>query len=520
MLFLVGLVVLLRLALLPIHPVPTPESAEDFSHLLLGDTLTHLRLANPPHPLHQFFETAYVLQNPSYSSIYGLGQGLALAFGQLVFGLPWAGVLLSMAMLSALCYWMLRGWTGPGWAFAGGLVAVCEFGPLNRWMNCYGGGAVSGLAGCLVFGALPRLRRRAGTRDAVLLGLGLGVQMLTCPYESLLLDLSALLFFLPDLRRRDQWPRLARIGAAAALALMPAAVLFLAHNGAVTGNWTTLPSALSRYQYGVPAAFTFQPNPVPHATLTPAQRLCYASQAAAHGPTDTLATFLGRLAGRAGFYRFFLAAPLCLALPFFLPLVGRFRFAWIAATLLALALWANFYPYFFPQCIAAATGLFLLVAVIGLERLSGWKIRGCQAGRLAAESILFLCAANFLFWYGVHALGGESMLRAMAPYETAPGLVLGDPGGRRAIDRRLAEAPGRQLVFVRYYWLHDNREWIHNAADIDSARVVWALELTAEENAQLQRYYPDRTVWLMLPDALPPRLLPYPASTGPFLNPE
>jgi hypothetical protein len=60
----------------------------------------------------------------AYSSIYPLGQGIALAFGQIVFGDPWVGVLLAAGLFSALCYWMLRGWTSPGWALAGGLMTV------------------------------------------------------------------------------------------------------------------------------------------------------------------------------------------------------------------------------------------------------------------------------------------------------------------------------------------------------------------------------------------------------------
>ena len=66
-------------------------------------------------------------------------------------------------------------------------------------------------------------------------------------------------------------------------------------------------------------------------------------------------------------------------------------------------------------------------------------------------------------------------------------------------------------MFVRYFSSHRYGEWIHNAADIDGARVVWALELSPDENAKLKSYYPDRTVWLLEPDALPPRLVPYPA---------
>src|SRR4051794_10044867 len=71
--------VALRVLLLPGSPIPTPSVSDDFSYLLLADTLRHLRLANPPHPLHQFFETFFVLQEPTYSSIFPIGQGLVLA---------------------------------------------------------------------------------------------------------------------------------------------------------------------------------------------------------------------------------------------------------------------------------------------------------------------------------------------------------------------------------------------------------------------------------------------------------
>ena len=128
-----------------------------------------------------------------------------------------------------------------------------------------------------------------------------------------------------------------------------------------------------------------------------------------------------------------------------------------------------------------------------------------------------LCGAHFLFWYGIQALGDEQIVLAMGPYETGDGINFGDPQGRIAINRRLAETAGRQLVFVRYFPSHRYDEWIHNAADIDSARIIWALELSPDENAKLVGYYPDRTVWLLEPDASPPRLIPYPRRAGPFL---
>src|ERR1700676_2300002 len=99
MLVLAILPVVLRLALLWHHPIPLPDIYDEFGHLFVADTLRHFRFANPPHPMHRFFETFFVLQEPTYSSIYPLGQGIALAFGKMIFGHPWAGVVLSTAAL-------------------------------------------------------------------------------------------------------------------------------------------------------------------------------------------------------------------------------------------------------------------------------------------------------------------------------------------------------------------------------------------------------------------------------------
>jgi hypothetical protein len=197
MAMLAGLPILLRVALLAQHPVPIPRVADDFSYLLLGDTLAHFRFANPMHPMRRFFEGVFVVQEPSYSSIFPMGQGLVLAFGQLVFRQPWAGVVLSAGALCAASCWMLRAWVAPTWALLGGLLAAIEFGPLSPWMNTYWGGAVSALAGCLVFGALPRLRRGTRTRDATLLGIGLGLQLLSRPFEFVILVVVVALFFVP-----------------------------------------------------------------------------------------------------------------------------------------------------------------------------------------------------------------------------------------------------------------------------------------------------------------------------------
>ena len=483
--------IVLRLMLLGQHPVPVPSVSDDFSYLLLGDTLAHFRLANPVHPMHRFFETVFVQQEPTYSSIYPLGQGLVLAIGQLLFRLPWAGVALSIGVLCALCYWMLRAWVTPAWALAGGLLAVMEFGPLNQWMNTYWGGAVSAIAGCLVFGSLPRLWKNATRRDAALLGVGLGLQVLTRPFESVLLALCILPALIPILRRN--------VAAVALLAALPAVGLTLLQDKAVTGNWLTLPYMESRYQYGVPATFTFQRMPAPHSPLTREQQWDYQAQTDVHNESPAYFT---RLLSRVRFFRFFFLTPLCAALLFFLPSLRRRRYLWVAASAAIFSLGTNFYPYYYPHYIAALTGVFVLMSVVGLERLS-------RLGRDAARLVVLLCVAHFAFWYGLHFFGNPDVFAATGPYETWDFINFGDAEGRIAIGRQLAQSPGRQLVFVHYGPAHLLREWIHNAADIDGAPVVWALDLGPDEDAKLVRYYPHRTAWLVEPDAVPPRLTPF-----------
>lgn len=472
MLALAVLPVALRLTLLPIHPVPVPDLYDEFSHLFVADTLRHFRLANPPHAMQRFFETFFILQQPTYSSIYPIGQGVMLALGKAVFGTPWAGVLLSTAAFCSLCYWMLRGWTTPGMALLGGLLAVFEFGPLNQWTNSYWGGGLSAAAGCLVFGALPRLRERRRFLDGGLLGLGIAIHLLTRPYETVFLCAAVLLYLIPAR---------VRIPVATVLAILPAIGITLLQNKSVTGNWTTLPYSLSQEQYGVPASLTFQARPVPHRPLTREQELDYRMQRGFRSTErDTLTSYLQRLEFRVRYYRFYFYAPLYLALLAFLISIRDYRHGWVVLTLGLFALGTNFFPAFQFHYLAAVVCLFVLMSVEGLRRIGG----------PAARVIVYLCIAQFAFSYATHATA--------------------TPARRIAIDRQLAAIPGKLLVFVRYWPQHVfQEEWVWNEADIDASRIVRARDLGDVDNKQLIEYYPGRTVLLLEPDASPPRLTPW-----------
>lgn len=500
MIILALLPIVLRLAILNHHPAPVPDIYDEFGHLLVADTLRHGRLANPPHPFARFFETFFVLQQPTYSSIYPLGQGIALAIGWTIFGHPWAGVLLSTAALCSLCYWMLRGWTTPGWALAGGMLAVMEFGPLSQWMNSYWGGSFAAAGGCLVFGALPRLRVSPSVRDASLLGVGFAINFLTRPYESIFLAI-AVGVFLVLCPPKGNWLRL---GAVSAAVIIPALGLTALQNKRVTGTFAELPYSLSQYQYGVPAALTFEKDPVPHRELTPQQEMEYKSQMAfLGGQKETLISYLLRLEYRARYYRFFFLAPLYVALPFFFAAFRERRYLWVAGTLLLFALGINCFPAFQLHYLAGVTCLFVLVSVVALERL----------GRLSAEAprfLLILCAAQFLFWYSLHVFENRPFSSDLRAYETWDEIHQPGEERRRTVADQLAQIPGKLLVFVSY-WPHHmfQDEWVYNSADIDGSRIVWARDLGAAEDAKLRAYYPGRSVWLLEPDASPPKLSRY-----------
>ena len=355
---------------------------------------------------------------------------------------------------------------------------------------------------------MPRLRDHWRTRDAVLLGLGLAIHILTRPFESMFLVFSVMLFFAPLFRIRRE---LLRAAAIAALVVLPALGLMLAHDKQVTGNWTTLlPYALCRYQYGVPSTFTFQENPVPHNQLTREQQISYDVQSFVHGPgTDTVSSFLERLAGRVRFYRFFFLPALYLALPAFLWSLRDPRMRYVFVTLLIFFVGTNVYGYFYAHYVAGVTCLFLLVTVLSLEYLSRLKIAGHLVGPDAVRLILFLCAAHFLFWFGVQLASNQEFARDLEQYQTWDEVNHGDLDGRLEVNHQLAQYPGKQLVFVRYWPKHTLTEWVYNSADIDRQSVVFARDLGAGENEKLLAYYPDRAVWLLEPDARPPKLSPY-----------
>ncbi len=79
---------------------------------------------------------------------------------------------------------------------------------------------------------------------------------------------------------------------------------------------------------------------------------------------------------------------------------------------------------------------------------------------------------------------------------------------RDGIEKGLEKVPGKSLVLVSYKAQGNSdtpHEWIYNAADIDSAKIVWAWDMGPAKNQELIDYFNDRQVWKIEVSEIPSR---------------
>ena len=259
---------LLRLAILPVCPIPHPFVPDDFSFLLAADTFASGRLANPTPAMWVHFETMHVSMQPTYASMYFPAQGLVLAAAKLLTGNPWYGVLLMSVLMCAAICWMLQAWLPPTWALLGGMVSVLHIGLFSYWINTYtGAGSIAALGGALLLGALPRFLKAPRLRYTLLMAVGVVLVAATRPFEGLFL-------FLPVAAMLGHWlffgkhrpsPRMLFRLSAAPLALLVATAAWMGYyNYRAFGSPLTLPYTLNRNTYAIAPYFVWQaPRPEP-----------------------------------------------------------------------------------------------------------------------------------------------------------------------------------------------------------------------------------------------------------------
>ncbi|HEY6946492.1 MAG TPA: hypothetical protein VI431_15240 [Candidatus Acidoferrum sp.] len=495
-------VIVVRLAVLPLLPVPVPGIHDEYSYLLLGDTLAHGRLTNPTHPMWMSFESFHINWFPTYCSKYPPGQGAVLALGELL-GQPWIGVILSVAAMCAAILWMLQAWLPARWALLGAVLVALKFGIASYWMNSYWGGAVAATGGALVLGAIPRIARRARTRDALLLGLGLAILANSRPFEGLLFSIPVaiwLLWWLAGKTKPARGPRTRVVRVVAP----PSAVLLLTiafmgyYNWRLTGNALLFPHVLNSRTYSSMGLFLWD-HPKPPMQYHNQQFEDFYNGWEREDYQNTWADIwrvTEEKLTRAGSTYFWWGAFLLLpGLPFVF-CKRKLRVPLHALPLVSAGFFTSIWS--FPHYAAPVTCVIFLLLVQAFRHLRLMRLAGRPIGLALSLASVCLLAVE---------VGFLVSNRSCDPLEWT---CQGDPS-RAAVQEKLSHTPGKHLILVRYeedHNIHD--EWVYNGAEIDSAKVLWAREVDAEQNAKLLAYFKGRHVWLVEPDKDNTELIPYP----------
>ena len=447
----------------------------------------------------EHFETIHELQQPTYMSKYPPAQGLVMALGQRLFGVPWIGVWLSAGLMCAAVCWMLQGWISPGWALLGGLMVATNVGLFSYWMNSYWGGAIAATGGALVLGAAPRLARERRIRDALISAAGLVVLMNSRPYEGFVLALLASIALGSWLYAdRAAWRVIAgRIVAPIALVLALASSATAYQNWRVTGHALLLPYIEHDRQYASASLFLWNtPQTLPvyrHASLR-RYWVDWQTGVVQRVRQDMAGEFFRRLGSTyAFFFGFWPVLAIAMIWPFSLKTrEERWTLAILCPFLVAtVAPLAGVLPHY----TAPAMALLYLRLLQAFARLPEWNPAGRQLGKILAASLI---AAWFL------RFGGDLLKPEPLPQFA---------WDRAQVIRQIEQVPGNHLVLVRYQPQHSvHDEWVYNRADIDRSAIVWAREMGPAADAPLLRYYEGRHLWLLEADASPPRLESYPAA--------
>jgi hypothetical protein len=500
-----------RAALLPLMPVPEPGAHDEFAYLLAADTFASGRLTNPTHPMWIYFESFHIIQKPSYTSMYPIASSLMMALGQVVFGHPWWGVWLSAGILCAALCWMLQGWLPPQWALLGGLIAVVRVGLFSYWMNSYMGGAMAGIGGALVLGALPRMMRRREALDAIIMGLGIIVLANSRPNEGFFTALGAVVALIVWVIRYR--PSLSSLVTRIALPLGTVLLLMCLGMGfyfwRVTGNPLRMPYQVNRSTYATAPVFFLQtPAAEPHYNHEVMRDFYLNWEQALYAKTQSPMGIVVRTLGKFVTLWLFYFGPALSAPLIMLHRVLRDRRLRLLMVAAAVGLVGFLLPAWFnAHYEAPLIGVIYVVMLQGMRHLRFCSWRGKKTGLFLARAVPLIC----LVLVPVRLLARPLHLNLSTNWRST--WATASPGNydRARILKELEALPGSHLVIVRYKPGHDvHTEWVYNKAVIDGAKVVWAREMDSRSDGQLINYFKDRTIWLLEADERPPRLMPYP----------
>ncbi len=505
----------LRIAILPLIPIPLPFVNDDFSFLLAADTFAAGKLTNPTPAMWSHFESFHITMNPSYMSMYFPAQGLLLAAGKVFLGHPWFALLLVDGVMCAAICWMLQAWLPATWAFLGGMLAVLRIGLFSYWINTYsGGGLLTALGGALVLGSLPRLTRNLRLRYSVCMAVGIIILATTRPYEGMLVCLPAAVFighWLLFGKNRPTRVQLIRYATLPVAMIIAAGSWMAYYDYRVFGHPLTLPYTVNRATYAIAPYYVWQSERPEPAYRHAAMRDFYRDEELKtfhkmHSITGFLPGTFGKVVATLMFY----AGTLLLFPMIMLRQVLRDRRTRLLVVCLLVGMAGMLIEIFLiPHYLAPFTAVFYALGLQAMRHVRVWSPGGQAVGLAFCRFAVVACCVLA----GIRLWAGPLHLRIVEwPVNEWAGMWYGPDhfGADRAkVEGQLERLPGKQLAIVRYSSTHNSMdEWVYNTADIDGSKVVWAREMDAANNDELMRYYSDRNVWLVQPD-VQGRLMPY-----------
>jgi hypothetical protein len=481
---------------------PIPVVHDEFSYLLASDTFSHARVTNPTHPMWIHFETIFVLSKPSYASQYPLGQGLALALGQVLTGYPIVGVWLSMALACMAVCWMLQAWVPPRWALFGALLMVLKLGFFSYWSQSFWGGAVATIGGALLFGALRRIIKKPRVSSSLVFALGLAILANSRPYEGLILSLPVvglLIYWFIGKRSFSFQTVLKNFILPAGVLLFFVAIMIGYYNWRVTGSAFLMPYKACQDAYTNLSNFIWieSTNNVITYNHEEVRIACQEFMANLRRSNEGLENYIQfSLTKISNLFSFFLDMPFALII-FALPFLTRnfwVRFALLCYFILLVGMLQIIWNL--PHYAAPGTCLIYFFISQCLRRIYIWRVRKNPIGKFIVCSVPVYCVCLIILPISLKL---DPFMYVNPSFWELPRSAFPIWSLKKEeIAASLKKQEGKHLVIVKYWPGHNvEAEWVYNEADLDNAKILWARNMTEEKNCELVKYFHDRKIWIL-----------------------
>jgi hypothetical protein len=160
----------------------------------------------------------------------------------------------------------------------------------------------------------------------------------------------------------------------------------------------------------------------------------------------------------------------------------RLRIA--AAVLVSTAIAVALCIYSMPHYAAPATVVVYILAVEAMQHL--WQQQKNGECAFVIAVCLTVVAVSVSRQTGISAMNSKFSF----------------PDSRKLVAQQLESKPGRHLVLVAYDLdrHYPGNELVHNGADFNSEKILWARSKGPQSDRELCQFYSDRTFWRVTTD--------------------